>query len=177
MTAATAAAPSTSVVEDPPFKKTEPMAYAIGDIGNGFYFQLVTNYALIYMTDALGINPVIAGMIIFVGKLISAFTDFGTGVWADNAPLRKDGRYHWFVRTLRYPLMAVIILTFLPFVSSWPMTLRIVYITVIYILGVAATPRHPPRTDRSPRCRRLTSSIVTRWPPDVASARPQAASS
>lgn len=108
MTAATAAAPSTSVVEDPPFKKTEPMAYAIGDIGNGFYFQLVTNYALIYMTDALGINPVIAGMIIFVGKLISAFTDFGTGVWADNAPLRKDGRYHWFVRTLRYPLMAVI---------------------------------------------------------------------
>lgn len=137
MTAATAETPSTSVVEDPPFKKTEPMAYAMGDIGNGFYFQLVTNYALIYMTDALGINPIIAGMIIFVGKLISAFTDFGTGVWADNAPLRKDGRYHWFVRTLRYPLMAVIILTFLPFVSSWPMTLRIVYITVIYILGVA----------------------------------------
>ena len=93
MTAATAETPSTSVVEDPPFKKTEPMAYAMGDIGNGFYFQLVTNYALIYMTDALGINPVIAGMIIFVGKLISAFTDFGTGVWADNAPLRKDGRY------------------------------------------------------------------------------------
>ena len=89
MTAATAETPSTSVVEDPPFKKTEPMAYAMGDIGNGFYFQLVTNYALIYMTDALGINPVIAGMIIFVGKLISAFTDFGTGVWADNAPLRK----------------------------------------------------------------------------------------
>lgn len=38
MTAATAETPSTSVVEDPPFKKTEPMAYAMGDIGNGFYF-------------------------------------------------------------------------------------------------------------------------------------------
>ena len=33
----------TSVIEDPPFKKTEPIAYAIGDVGNGFYFQLVTN--------------------------------------------------------------------------------------------------------------------------------------
>ncbi|MBM6700029.1 MFS transporter [Bifidobacterium pullorum subsp. saeculare] len=140
MSAATAAASDVEdvkVEEKPPFKNTEPMAYAMGDIGNGFYFQLVTNYALIYMTDALGINPAIAGVIIFVGKLISAFTDFGVGVWSDNAPLREDGRYHWFVRTLRYPLMAVIILTFLPFVSSWPMWLRITYITVIYILGVA----------------------------------------
>lgn len=137
MSAATADATASKVVENPPFKKTEPMAYAMGDIGNGFYFQLVTNYALIYMTDALGINPAIAGVIIFVGKLISAFTDFGVGVWADNAPLREDGRYHWFVKNLRYPLMAVIILTFLPFVSSWPMAMRIAYITVIYILGVA----------------------------------------
>lgn len=137
MTAATADAATGKVVENPPFKKTEPMAYAMGDIGNGFYFQLVTNYAMIYMTDALGINPAIAGIIIFIGKLISAFTDFGTGVWADNAPLRKDGRYHWFVRTLRYPLMAVIVLTFLPFVASWSLPLRITYITVIYILGVA----------------------------------------
>lgn len=137
MTAATADAATGKVVENPPFKKTEPMAYAMGDIGNGFYFQLVTNYAMIYMTDALGINPLIAGWIIFAGKLISAFTDFGTGVWADNAPLRKDGRYHWFVRNLRYPLMAVIILTFLPFVSSWALPARITYITVIYILGVA----------------------------------------
>lgn len=136
MSVATADA-STTIEEKPPFKKTEPMAYAMGDIGNGFYFQLVTNYALIYMTDALGINPLWAGWIIFVGKLISAFTDFGTGVWADNAPLREDGRYHWFVRTLRYPLMAVIILTFLPFVSSWPMAARVIYMAVIYILGVA----------------------------------------
>ena len=126
----------TSVIEDPPFKKTEPIAYAIGDVGNGFYFQLVTNYALIYMTDALGINPVAAGMIIFIGKLISAFTDFGTGVIADNSPLREDGRYHWFVKTMRYPLMAVVILTFLPSVSSWPMWSRIAYMAVIYILGV-----------------------------------------
>ncbi|MBT1180699.1 MFS transporter [Bifidobacterium sp. CP2] len=137
MSAATADATTAKIVENPPFKKTEPMAYAMGDIGNGFYFQLVTNYAMIYMTDALGISPAIAGIIIFIGKLISAFTDFGTGVWADNAPLRKDGRYHWFVRTLRYPLMAVIVLTFLPFVSSWSLGLRITYITVIYILGVA----------------------------------------
>jgi GPH family glycoside/pentoside/hexuronide:cation symporter len=137
MTAATADASNVKIEEKPPFKKTEPMAYAMGDIGNGFYFQLVTNYALIYMTDALGINPLIAGWIIFFGKLISAFTDFGTGVWADNSPLHEDGRYHWFMKNLRYPLMAVIILTFLPFVSSWPMALRIVYITVIYILGVA----------------------------------------
>ncbi|MBT1173766.1 MFS transporter [Bifidobacterium sp. MA2] len=137
MSAATADATNAKIVENPPFKKTEPMAYAMGDIGNGFYFQLVTNYAMIYMTDALGISPAIAGIIIFVGKLISAFTDFGTGVWADNAPLRKDGRYHWFVRTLRYPLMAVIVLTFLPFVSSWALPMRITYITVIYILGVA----------------------------------------
>ncbi|RSX53572.1 sodium/sugar (Glycoside-Pentoside-Hexuronide) symporter [Bifidobacterium goeldii] len=137
MSAATADASNVKIEEKPPFKKTEPMAYAMGDIGNGFYFQLVTNYALIYMTDALGINPLWAGWIIFFGKLISAFTDFGTGVWADNAPLREDGRYHWFVRTLRYPLMAVIILTFLPFVSSWPMAARVVYMTVIYIAGVA----------------------------------------
>ena len=92
MSVATADA-STTIEEKPPFKKTEPMAYAMGDIGNGFYFQLVTNYALIYMTDALGINPLWAGWIIFVGKLISAFTDFGTGVWADNAPLREVGYF------------------------------------------------------------------------------------
>ena len=41
------------------------------------------------------------------------------------------------MRTLRYPLMAVIILTFLPFVSSWPMAARVIYMAVIYIIGVA----------------------------------------
>ncbi|GAA6122467.1 MFS transporter [Bifidobacterium psychraerophilum] len=136
MTAETAAAVTTKVEEKPRFSKIEPIGYALGDIGNGFYFQLVSNYAMIYLTDALGISPAITGGIIFAGKLISAFTDFGFGVAADKAPLREDGRYHWFVKTFRYPLMAAIVLFFLPFVSSWAMPMRILWATALYIIGV-----------------------------------------
>ena len=127
---------STTIEENPRFSKLEPIGYAFGDIGNGFYFQLVSNYAMIYLTDALGITPAITGGIIFAGKLISAFTDFGFGVASDNSPLDDDGRYHKFVRKYRYPLMLSIVLFFLPFVSGWSMVAKILWATVLYIVGV-----------------------------------------
>lgn len=124
------------VVEKPPFRGREAIGYAFGDVGNGFFFQLVSNYMLIYATDALGISPAIAGMIILVAKFVSAFTDFGFGRFSDQIKLRSDGRYHVFVRVLRYPLMISMILLFLPWVGSWPMALRIVWATAMYIAWV-----------------------------------------
>lgn len=136
MASATNDASAVTVEEKPPFRKIEPVGYALGDIGNGFYFQLVSNYALIYLTDAIGISAAVAGGIIFGAKLFSAFTDFGFGRASDKAKLRKDGRYHWFIKVFRYPLMITMVLFFLPQVAHMPMGWRIVWCSVLYLLTV-----------------------------------------
>lgn len=136
MASATNDARAVTVEEKPPFRKIEPVGYALGDIGNGFYFQLVSNYALIYLTDAIGISAAVAGGIIFGAKLFSAFTDFGFGRASDKAKLRKDGRYHWFIKVFRYPLMITMVLFFLPQVAQMPMGWRIVWCSVLYLLTV-----------------------------------------
>jgi len=136
MSSATISDNAVEIEEKPAFRKIEPIGYAFGDIGNGFYFQLVSNYALIYLTDALGIGAAVAGAIIFIAKLFSAFTDFGFGRVSDKAKLRKDGRYHWFIRVFRYPLMITMVLFFLPQVAHMPMGLRITWCTLLYMLTV-----------------------------------------
>lgn len=136
MASAQADTRTVAVEENPPFRKIEPVGYALGDIGNGFYFQLISNYALIYLTDALGISAAIAGGIIFGAKIFSAFTDFGFGRASDHAKLRKDGRYHWFIKMFRYPLMITMMLFFLPQAVDMPMGWRITWCSVLYLLTV-----------------------------------------
>lgn len=129
-------ATAVTVEENPRFRKIEPIGYALGDIGNGFYFQLISNYALIYLTDAMGVGAGIAGAIIFGAKIFSAFTDFGFGRASDHAKMRKDGRYHWFIKVFRYPLMITMVLFFIPQIAQLPVGVRIAWCSVLYLLTV-----------------------------------------
>ena len=40
---------------------TKKLAYGTGDLGSNFFYMMITSFALIYMTDAVGLNPGITG--------------------------------------------------------------------------------------------------------------------
>lgn len=116
-----------------PFTWKEQLGYAMGDIGNGFGFQLVSNYLMIYTTNAIGIAPWITAILLPVPKLVGAFSDVFVGRMADNGTLHADGRFIPWMRKWRYPLLLAMVLLFLPFISSWSIIARSLYLFVFYI--------------------------------------------
>ena len=54
---------------------TKKLAYGTGDLGSNFFYMMITSFALIYMTDAVGLNPGITGTLIMASKLLDGITD------------------------------------------------------------------------------------------------------
>lgn len=49
--------------------------YALGELGSNFVFTTVSSFAMIYLTDAVGMNPIIIGTLIAIAKLLDGVTD------------------------------------------------------------------------------------------------------
>ena len=58
------------------------IAYGTGDFGSNFFYMLVSSFALIYMTDAIGLNAGIVDTLIMVSKLLDETMDVFLGVSA-----------------------------------------------------------------------------------------------
>ncbi|MDT6979562.1 MFS transporter [Levilactobacillus zymae] len=116
-----------------PFGRQDKLGYMFGDLGNTLTFSTVTTFLMIFYTNALGVSAGIIGILFLVARIIDAFADLGVGRLVDNSSLHADGRFHPWIRRMKYPLFLFSILLFLPGVSGLPMGLKIGYISVTYI--------------------------------------------
>lgn len=66
-----------------PVTLREKIAYGLGDVGNGFMFDLGQIYLLKFYTDTLGLPPAAAGGVFFFTKIFDALADFSVGTWVD----------------------------------------------------------------------------------------------
>jgi len=123
----------TQLLTDKPFGGRDKFGYMFGDLGNTLTFSTVTTFLMIFYTNALGISAAIVGVLFLVARIIDAFADLGVGRLVDNSDLKADGRFHPWIRRMKYPLFFVSILLFLPWVSNLSMGIKIVYIFVTYI--------------------------------------------
>lgn len=80
------------------------LGYGAGDYGLVLTFQLAGLFLLFFMTEALGIPPLAAGVIVLAGLVFDGVTDIGMGVLADRLRGRVGGYRPWLL--IGAPLLA-----------------------------------------------------------------------
>jgi GPH family glycoside/pentoside/hexuronide:cation symporter len=116
-----------------PFGLRDKIGYAFGDLGNCFILGLVNSFLMIYYTNVLGIPGAVIGILFLVARIIDAFSDVTVGRLSDVAPLTSQGRFRPWIRRMKYPFCLITVILFLPFVNSFPMMFKIIYIFVTYL--------------------------------------------
>ncbi|GAA3796288.1 MFS transporter [Cellulomonas soli] len=91
------------------------IAYGLGDMGNGFMFDLGQAYLLKFYTDVAGIPPAAAAGVFVFTKLFDAFMDPLAGIMVDR---RKGGGKHGrFKPVMMYSAIALGVLTVFSFLT------------------------------------------------------------
>ncbi|MCJ2191927.1 MFS transporter [Pediococcus acidilactici] len=121
-------------VDAAPFGIRDKIGYMFGDLGNCFILGLVNSFLMIYYTNVLGIPGAIIGILFLTARIIDAFADVTVGRLSDVAPLTSEGRFRPWIRRMKYPFCLITIILFLPFVNSFPMTLKVIYIFSTYLI-------------------------------------------
>ncbi|WP_223593087.1 glycoside-pentoside-hexuronide (GPH):cation symporter [Neobacillus bataviensis] len=110
----------------------EKVSYGLGDVGNGFMFDMGQLYLLKFYTDVLGISAYWGGLVFLISKIFDAFADSSVGAFVDRRNLGKRGKFRPFILFGSIPLAIMTVISFLaPDFSS---TGKIVFAFVTYML-------------------------------------------
>lgn len=93
----------------------EKVAYGMGDLGNGFMFDLGQAYLLKFYTDVAGLPAYVAGGVFVFTKLFDAFVDPIAGAVIDGR--KKVGRHGRFKSIMLYSSIALAVLTVFTFMT------------------------------------------------------------
>jgi len=89
----------------------ERISYGVADMGFNFYWANIATFLMIFYTDVFGLSPAAAGSMLFVIKIINAFTDPIIGAAADRTNTRF-GKFRPYLIWASVPLAAAGVLTF-----------------------------------------------------------------
>ena len=96
---------------DEKVKTSTKWFFALGDIFQGGYFNIVNFFYSIFLTDVVGLNPIWAANVFLLGKVWDAVIDPGMGMISDNTRTRFGRRRPYFL--IGAPLI------FFAFVMMW----------------------------------------------------------
>lgn len=117
-----------------PFGMRDKIGYLCGDLANDFTFIFASGFLLKFYTDVLGVDAYWGGILFLIARLVDAFTDVGMGRIVDTMPASKNGRFRPWLRRMAIPIFIINVLMYLHPAARLPMTGRIVYMFVTYIL-------------------------------------------
>lgn len=117
-----------------PFGWRDKVGYMIGNVANDFTFIFASLYLQVFYTDVLGINAALVGTMFLIARIVDAFTDTAMGRICDRTKATKNGKFKpWLLRACG-PVALASFLMYQTFVQDAPMTLRVVYMFVTYLL-------------------------------------------
>ena len=96
---------------DEKVKTSTKWFFALGDIFQGGFFNIVNFFYSIFLTDVIGISPIWAANVFLLGKVWDAISDPAMGIISDNTRSRFGRRRPYFL--LGAPLV------FIAFVLMW----------------------------------------------------------
>ena len=76
-----------------PFGWRDKLGYAMGDMGCGFTFQLVTAFMQLFYLQYIGISPADYAVIILISKAFDAVNDIIIGNLVDTKKIGKKSKY------------------------------------------------------------------------------------
>ncbi len=125
---------SKSTTQIRPFGWRDKVGYMVGNVANDFTFIFASLFLQVFYTDVLGINAGIVGTMFLLSRIVDAFTDTAMGRIADKTKATKNGKFKpWLLRACG-PVALASFLMYQTFIAGAPMTLRIVYMFVTYLL-------------------------------------------
>ena len=117
-----------------PFGIKDKLGYMFGDFGNDFTFIFASTYVLVFYTKVMGVSASIVGTMFLLARCVDAFTDIGMGRIVDSAKTAKDGRFRCWIRRMMGPVAIASFLMYQAGLQGAPMTVKIVYMFVTYLL-------------------------------------------
>lgn len=107
------------------------VAYGLGDFGGNFCFTFVSSFVLIYLTDIVGLNSAIVGVLMLVSKIFDGITDVLFGTIIDRTKSKLGKARPWFIASI-IPLAVTVVLEFS--FPAWSQGLQYAYFFIIYTL-------------------------------------------
>lgn len=89
----------------------EKIGYGFGDLGFNLYWTTIASFLAAFYTDVFGISAAAAGTMLFVTKIVDAFTDPIMGGLADRTQTRW-GKFRPYLLFAGLPMAAAAVLTF-----------------------------------------------------------------
>lgn len=117
-----------------PFSLRDKIGYMFGDFGNDFTFLLQSAFFLIFYTNVMGINAAHVGTLLFLARVLDAFTDIGAGRLVDTLRPGRSGRFKPWLLRIMIPVAVAAVLMFSPFLQDGSYGARLAWMTVTYIL-------------------------------------------
>ena len=115
------------------FGARDKFGYMMGDFGCNMSFQLITTYLMIFMTDALHIQPFHFTILIIIAKVFDAINDPIIGALVDRRKPGKNGKYKPWIFWGAFAILASTTLLFMP-VDSFPYWAKWAYVLVMYMI-------------------------------------------
>lgn len=131
----TSIAPSTR--ETPgvrPFGWRDRIGYMLGDVGNNLTFYLQAAFFLIFYTNVMGISPGHVGTLLFVARIVDAFTDIAAGRLIDTLAPGRSGRFRPWLLRFMVPVAVATVLMFSPILQDGSYGARLTWMVVTYLL-------------------------------------------
>ncbi|MEO0972434.1 MAG: glycoside-pentoside-hexuronide (GPH):cation symporter [Pseudomonadota bacterium] len=89
----------------------EKLGYGVGDLGFNLYWTTIASFLAAFYTDVFGISAAAAGTMLFVTRIVDAFTDPAVGALADRTHTRW-GKFRPYLLFAGIPMAAAGVLTF-----------------------------------------------------------------
>lgn len=96
----------------PPFGLKDKFGYLFGDLGNDFFFILVSSYLMVYYTDILHISAAMVGVLFMIARIWDAFADMLWGRFIDARKNTTHGKFTPWIFRMSFPLVISGILMF-----------------------------------------------------------------
>ena len=117
-----------------PFGIRDKIGYMFGDFGNDFTFIFASSFLMVFYTKVLGISGAMVGTLFLLARVVDAFTDITMGRIVDSVKPSRDGRFRCWLRRMCGPVAIASFLMYQGGMAGAPMTLKIVYMYVTYLL-------------------------------------------
>ena len=123
-----------TITQKRPFGGRDKVGYMLGNVANDFTFIFASLYLQVFYTDVLGINAGLVGTMFLISRIVDAFTDTAMGRICDKTKATQNGKFRpWLLRACG-PVALASFLMYQTFTVNSPMTVRIIYMFVTYLL-------------------------------------------
>src|SRR5437868_7444352 len=99
------------MLPNPALPWREKISYGVADMGFNFYWTNIATFLMFFYTDVFGISAAAAASMMFVIKIVNAFTDPLIGAVADRTDTRY-GKFRPYLVWLALPLAGAAVLTY-----------------------------------------------------------------